>query len=66
MDGHLTQKILSEEGVRQGNTILPYIFIIAVEILLIEITQSRNIKGVKIGKKECQAQTFDDDTTILI
>ena len=53
------------------NTVLldiisPYIFIIAVEILLIKITQSKNIKGVKIGKKECRAQTFADDTTIFI
>merc|ERR1711872_156388 len=53
-------------GVPQGDVILPYIFINAVEILLIKITTSKNIKGVKIGKKECKAQTFADDTTILI
>ena len=52
MDGHLTEKILLEQGVPQGDIISPYIFIISVEILLIEITQSKNIKGVKIGKKE--------------
>ena len=63
MDGHLTEKILLEQGVPQGDIISPYIFIISVEILLIKITQSKNIKGVKIGKKECRAQTFADDTT---
>ena len=62
MDGHLTEKIHLEQGVPQGDIISPYIFIIAVEILLIKITTSKNIKGVKIGKKECKA----DDTTILI
>ena len=66
MDGHLTEKIYLEQGVPQGDIISPYIFIIAVEILLIKITTSKNIKGVKIGKKECKAQTFADDTTILI
>ena len=66
MDGHLTEKIHLEQGVPQGDIISPYIFIIAVEILLIKITTSKNIKGVKIGKKECKAQTFADDTTILI
>ena len=38
MDGHLTDKILLEQGVPQGDIISPYIFIIAVEILLIKIT----------------------------
>ena len=66
MDGHLTDKIHLEQGVPQGDIISPYIFIIAVEILLIKITKSKNIQGVKIGKKECKAQTFADDTTILI
>ena len=66
MDGHLTDKIHLEQGVPQGDIISPYIFIIAVEILLIKITKSKNIKGVKIGKSECRAQTFADDTTILI
>ena len=51
MDGHLTEKILLEQGVPQGDIISPYIFIIAVEILLIKITQTKNLKGVKIGKK---------------
>ena len=66
MDGHLSDKIHLEQGVPQGDIISPYIFIIAVEILLIKITKSKNIQGVKIGKKECKAQTFADDTTILI
>ena len=66
MDGHLTDKIHLEQGVPQGDIILPYSFIIAVKILLIKITKSKNIQGVRIGKKECKAQTFADDTTILI
>ena len=66
MDGHLTDKIHLEQGVPQGDIISPYIFIIAVEILLIKITKSKNIKGVKIGENECKAQTFADETTILI
>ena len=66
MDGHLMEKIVLEQGVLQGDIISPFIFIIAVEILLIKITQKKYIKGVQIGKKECCAQTFADDTTILI
>ena len=55
------EKIFLEQGVPQGDIISPFIYIIAVEILLIKITQSKNIKGVKIGKKKCRAQTFADD-----
>ena len=36
MDGHLTDKILLEQGITQGDIISPHIFIIAVEILLIK------------------------------
>ena len=43
MGGHLTKKILLQQGVPQGDIISPFIFIIAVEILLIKITHSQNI-----------------------
>ena len=43
-DGHLTEKIQLEQGVPQGDIISPYIFIIAVEILLIKITKSKNLR----------------------
>ena len=67
LGGHLTLKILSEKGVPQGDIISPFIFIIAVEILLIKITKSRHIKGIKLQtEEEIRAQTFADDTSLLI
>ena len=67
MGGHLTLKILLEQGVPQGDIISPFIFIIAVEILLIKITRSRHIKGIKLEtEEEIRAQTFADDTSLLI
>ena len=66
MGGHLTDRILLEQGVPQGDIISPFIFIIAVEILLIKITKSRHIKGIPLGKDECKGQTFADDTTLTI
>ena len=43
--GELTKKILLEQGVPQGNVVSPYVFILAVEILLIKINNTRHIKG---------------------
>merc|ERR1711895_278383 len=57
MDGHLTDKIHLEQGVPQGDIILPYIFIIAVEILLIKITKSKNIQGIN-WQKRVQSPNF--------
>ena len=47
--------------------ISPFIFIVAVEILFIKITRSRHIKGIKLQtEEEIKAQTFADDTSLLI
>ena len=54
MEGHLTDKISLEQGVPQGDIISPFIFIVAVELLLKKITKSKNIQGVKIGDQECR------------
>ena len=67
MGGHLTMKILLEQGVPQGDIISPFMFIIVVEILLIKITTSRHIKGITLEtKEEIRAQTLADDTSLLI
>ena len=64
LNGRLTDKILLKQGVPQGDIISPFIFIIAVETLLIKITKSKNIEGVKMDGELCKAQTLADDTTL--
>ena len=67
MGGHLTMKILLEQGVPQGDILSPLIFIIVVEILPIKVTSIRHIKGITLEtKEEIRAQTFADDTSLLI
>jgi hypothetical protein len=66
LGGHLSKKILLEQGVPQGDVISPYIFIIAVEILLIKVTYTKNLTGVTFGSVEGRSETFADDTTIYI
>ena len=45
MGEHLTEKIILEQGVPQGDVISPYVFIIMVEVLLIKITKQSTSKG---------------------
>ena len=52
MGGHLSKKILLEQGVPQGDVISPYIFIVAVEVLLIKLTSTKLITGITIGCTE--------------
>ena len=66
MGGHFTKKVLLKQGVPQGDIISPFIFTIAVEILLIKITNSKNIKGIPYENYTMKGQTFADDTSITI
>ena len=66
LGGHLTECINLEQGVPQGDVISPYLFIIMVEILLIKITHTKNITGIKYATKESRAETFADDTTLFM
>ena len=66
MDGHLSEKISLEQGVPQGDVLSPYIFNIAVEFLLMKITHTRSIEGLTFAKYDCRAETYADDTTIII
>ena len=64
--GHLTEKIILEQGVPQGDIISPYLFIIMVEILLIKISYTKHITGITYAKHEARAETFADDTTLFM
>jgi hypothetical protein len=50
----------------KGDVISPYIFIVALEILLIKITYTRKPTGITFGCFEGRSETFADDTTIYI
>ena len=66
MDGFMGEKIILEQGVPQGDVLSPYIFNIAVEFLLMKISNTSSIEGIKFARNECRAETYADDTTIII
>ena len=66
MDGFMGEKITLEQGVPQGDVLSPYIFNITVEFLLMKITHISSIEGIKFARMESRAETYADDTTIII
>ena len=61
-----SNKITLKQGVPQGDVLSPYIFNICVEILLLKITKTNSLEGITIAKEEARAETYADDTTIII
>ena len=55
-----------ERGFRQGDPLSPYLFIIALELLLIKIRNDPCIKGIKIDNAEVKLAAFADDLTTFL
>ena len=54
-----------ERGIRQGDPLLPYLFVVAVEILAIAIRKN-NIGGISIGDHGYKLVQYADDTTGIL
>jgi len=65
-NGFTTRHFSLERGVRQGDPLSPYLFIIAVEILAIKIREDNNIQGFKIGQEVLKLSSFADDMTCFL
>ena len=66
MGESLSKVIELLQGVPQWDIVSTFVFIIAVKILLIKITTTKNIKGIPLADSEIRAQTFADDTSFAI
>ena len=53
--GELTKRTLLERGVPQDDLFSPYIFILAVELLLIKLNNTKLIQGINYAQKESRS-----------
>ena len=62
MNGHISSEFDIERGCKQGDPLAPYLFIIVVNLLALQIIDNENINGILIGDKEFLISQFADDT----
>ena len=65
-NGFATSSFAVERGVRQGDPLSAYLFIIALEVLCVNIRNSNDIRGIKVDNKEIKVSLLADDLTVFL
>ena len=66
LNGHLGQKEFLNRGIRQGDPLSGYLFIIAVEVLANMINRSTMLNGINVSsEKQNRISQYADDTILF-
>ena len=65
-NGFATPYFQLKRCVRQGDPLSPYLFIIALELLAINIRNNNKKRGIKIDQNEVKLVIFADDMTTFV
>uniref|UniRef100_A0A803TR72 Reverse transcriptase domain-containing protein n=1 Tax=Anolis carolinensis TaxID=28377 RepID=A0A803TR72_ANOCA len=66
INGRTSAELKIEKGTRQGCPLSPLIFIFALEILLRNINQDKETRGLRINKKDFKVRAFADDVICIV
>jgi hypothetical protein len=65
-NGHTSCYFELERGVRQGDPLSPYLFIIGLELLAIKVRHSTDIRGINVDGHEIKLSLFADDISSFL
>ena len=65
-NGHCSNSFSVSRGVRQGDPLSPYLFIICAELLADAIKQNGQINGITVNNEEFLLRQYADDTFFLL
>ena len=66
VNGHYTEWFRICRGVRQGDPLSPYLYLIGAEILSTLIRTNDKIKGIKVNNTDILLSQYADDTTLCL
>jgi exonuclease III len=66
VNGHYSGWFNIGRGVRQGDPLSPYLYLICAETLLLMLRENVNIGGIRVNEGEILLSQFADDTTVCL
>jgi len=66
VSGFFLANISIHRDCRQGNPIVPCLFLLSAEILSIRVKSNKNIKGICVGQTEQKVSQYADNTNFML